>query len=89
MCIRDSHARGQISVGETITTRSVIGSAFEVSLLGVTEAAGRTAILPRISGRGWRFGETLVESDPSDIFASGYAVTDVWGPDAATLDPDG
>jgi len=55
----------------------------------VTEAAGRTAILPRISGRGWRFGETLVESDPSDIFASGYAVTDVWGPDAATLDPDG
>ena len=38
---------------------------------------------------GWRFGETLVESDPSDIFASGYAVTDVWGPDAATLDPDG
>ena len=83
------HARGQISVGETITTRSVIGSAFEVTLLGVTEAAGRTAILPRISGRGWRFGETLVESDPSDIFASGYAVTDVWGPDAATLDPDG
>ena len=40
-------------------------------------------------GRGWRFGETLVESDPSDIFASGYAITDVWGPDAATLDADG
>ena len=83
------HARGQISVGETITTRSVIDSAFEVTLLGLTESAGRIAILPRISGRGWRFGETLVESDPSDIFASGYAVTDVWGPDAATLDPDG
>ena len=83
------HARGQISVGESVTTRSVIGSAFEVMLLGVTEAAGHTAILPRISGRGWRFGETLVETDPSDIFASGYAVTDVWGPDAATLDPDG
>ena len=42
------HARGQISVGESVTTRSVIGSAFEVMLLGVTEAAGHTAILPRI-----------------------------------------
>ena len=83
------HARGQISVGESITTRSVIGSAFEVMLLGVTEVAGHSAILPRISGRGWRFGETLVESDASDIFASGYAVTDVWGPDAAKLDPEG
>ena len=83
------HARGQISVGESITTRSVIGSAFEVMLLGVTEVAGHSAILPRISGRGWRFGETLVESDASDIFAAGYAVNDLWGPDAAKLDPEG
>ena len=83
------HARGQISVGESITTRSVIGSAFEVMLLGVTKVAGHSAILPRITGRGWRFGETLVESDVSDIFVSGYAVNDLWGPDAAKLDPEG
>ena len=83
------HARGGIALGESITTRSVIGSTFEVTLLGLAEVAGRTAVQPRISGRGWRFGETLLESDESDIFADGYAVTDVWGPDAATLDLDG
>ena len=83
------HARGRIAIGQTITTRSVIGSAFEVTLLGVSEVAGRAAVLPRISGRGWRFGETLLESNASDIFADGYAVSDVWGPDAAALDHNG
>lgn len=82
-------ARGLIAPGESITTRSVIGSSFEVTLLGVSEVAGRAAVLPRISGRGWRFGETVLDSDPSDIFANGYAVTDVWGPGAAALDRDG
>jgi len=79
------HARGEIAVGESITTRSVIGSRFEVTLTGTDVVAGRTAVLPRIAGRAWRFGETVIERDPSDIFVEGYAVTDVWGPDAASL----
>ena len=81
------HARGEIPVGGSITTRSVIGSQFEVTLSGTASVAGRAAVLPRIAGRAWRFGETVIESDPSDIFADGYAVTDVWGPDAAGLNP--
>ncbi len=81
------HARGRIAVGESITTRSVIDSRFEVTLVGVTESAGRPAVLPRISGRGWCFGETVISADPTDIFAIGYAVSDVWGPDAAALNP--
>ena len=80
------HARGGIAVSESITTRSVIGSRFEVALTGVTEIAGRPAVLPRISGRGWCFGETVIDNDPTDIFADGYAVSDVWGPDAGCLD---
>ncbi|MEC8268569.1 MAG: proline racemase family protein [Pseudomonadota bacterium] len=81
------HARGDIAVGESITTRSVIGSSFEVTLTGTDVVAGRDAVLPRIAGRAWRFGETVIEGDPSDIFADGYAVTDVWGPDAGSLNP--
>ncbi|MGC6453671.1 MAG: proline racemase family protein [Candidatus Puniceispirillaceae bacterium] len=83
------HARGRIAAGQSITTRSVIGSEFRVTMTGVTEIAGRPAILPRISGRGWRFGETLIKGDPDDAFAAGYAVSDVWGVDAAMLDRDG
>ena len=82
-------ARGQIAVGSSITTRSVIGSEFRVTLRGVTEIAGRRAVMPTISGRGWRFGETVIEVAPDDAFAGGYAVSDVWGIDAAMLDRDG
>ncbi len=78
-------ARGQIAVGEKIITRSIIGSRFEVTLMGINEVAGRTAIMPRIKGRGWRFGETSIMVDASDPFADGFAVTDVWGPDANSL----
>ena len=83
------HARGKIAVGQGITTSSVIGSEFQVGLRDVGEVAGRPAVLPRISGRGWRFGETVIEADPRDIFIAGYAVSDVWGVAAATLDQDG
>jgi len=79
------YARGAISVGDSITTCSVIGSRFDVTLTGTSEVAGRSAVLPRISGRGWRFGETVIECDPGDIFADGHAVSDVWGPDAGSL----
>jgi len=79
------YERGAIAVGETITTCSVIGSRFDVTLTGTSEVAGRPAVLPRISGRGWRFGETVIDCDPGDIFADGYAVSDVWGPDAGSL----
>ena len=79
------HARGEIAVGGSIATLSVIGSQFAVTLTGTDEVAGRTAVMPRIAGRAWRFGETVIEGDPSDIFADGYAMTDVWGPDAADL----
>ena len=59
------HARGEIAVGESITTRSVIGSRFEVALTGTNVVAGRGNA--RITGRAWRFGETVIETDPSDI----------------------
>lgn len=64
----------------------MIGSEFRVTLMGVTEIAGCQAVLPRISGRGWRFGETVIDVDPGDAFATGYVVSDVWGVEAAMLD---
>ena len=48
-------------------------------LTGLGQIGGRTAILPRIRGRGWCFGETILTGDPSDPFTKGYAVSDVWG----------
>ncbi len=79
------HARGLAKVGDTFKSRSIIGSEFEVGLESVTEVAGRPAIIPTISGRGWTFGLHQVSLDPTDPLAEGFAITDTWGPQAGEI----
>lgn len=81
------HARGRVKVGETLTSRSIINSEFRVGLSAVTTVAGKPAIIPTISGRGFTFGQQTVALDPFDPLARGFAMTDVWGPSAGDI-PD-
>jgi len=79
------YARGKAKVGDVLTSRSTIGTEFRVALSGVTEIAGRPAIIPTITGRAWTFGLTQMALDPFDPTAEGFAVTDVWGPEAGEI----
>jgi len=79
------YARGKAKVGDVLTSRSTIGTEFKVTLSGVTEIAGRPAIIPTITGRAWTFGLTQMALDPFDPTAEGFAVTDVWGPEAGEI----
>ncbi|MCZ4090467.1 proline racemase family protein [Sinorhizobium psoraleae] len=79
------HARGQVKPGDILKSRSIIGSEFEVGLEGITTVAGRPAIIPTISGRGWTFGLHQVALDPFDPLAEGFALTDTWGPQAGEI----
>lgn len=79
------HARGKAKVGDTFTSRSIIGSEFQVGLSAVTEVAGRPAVVPTIAGRGFTFGLHQIALDPFDPFANGFALTDVWGPSAGQI----
>ncbi|MDI7862230.1 4-hydroxyproline epimerase [Rhizobiaceae bacterium n13] len=79
------HARGKAKVGDIFTSRSIIGSEFEVGLSAVTEVAGRPAIIPTIAGRGFTFGLHQIALDPFDPFEEGFALTDVWGPSAGDI----
>lgn len=81
------HARGKIKVGDALTSRSIINSEFRVGLKAETTVAGRPAIIPTISGRGFTFGQQTVALDPFDPLARGFAMTDVWGPSAGDI-PD-
>jgi proline racemase len=76
-------ARGQASVGSRFTASSLIDSEFEVELAGVTEVAGRPAVLPRISGRGWVVGTRITAVDPTDPYQQGYVLSDIWGSEIA------
>lgn len=79
------HARGKAKVGDVFRSRSIIGSEFEACLQSLTTVAGRPAIIPTITGRGWTFGLHQVALDPFDPLADGFALTDTWGPEAGQI----
>ena len=72
-------ARQQIAEGDSQIARSIIGSEFNVSILGTTTIAGRPAVLPRVSGRGWLHGIHQIGLDPTDPYPHGFMVADCWG----------
>ena len=73
-------ARGEIAPGERLVFRSTIGSRFEAEIAAVTEAAGRPAVCPRITGRAWIFSREEIGVDPRDPFPLGHSLSDIWGP---------
>ena len=70
------HARGQISVGDTVTMRSTIDSAFQVTVTGTTTVGKRNALKTRVAGRGWLFGTQTLSVDPDDPYPYGYVLAD-------------
>lgn len=74
------HARGIMKVGQNFTGHSIIDSTFECRIAAETTVAGRPAIVPQISGRGWITGTHQVMLDPDDPWPSGYRLADTWPP---------
>ena len=73
------HARGEVAVGDSDIACSIIDSRFDVRLEATTEIAGRPAVVPEISGRGWIHGFRQIGHDPSDPYPQGFLVADCWG----------
>jgi proline racemase len=72
-------ARGLAKPGDSFTARSIIDSTFEVTYAHDTTVAGRPAVQPIISGRGWIHGIHQVGLDPTDPYPHGYSLSDTWG----------
>lgn len=79
------HARGLVGVGDRWISRSIIGGEFTAEAIGETELAGRRAVLPRITGRGYVYGRTELRVSDDDPFAKGFALSDTWGPQVGLL----
>lgn len=73
-------ARGTVSVGQSLVSRSIIGGEFRAEVLAETTVAGRPAIVPRVTGSGWIYGAEELRLDPADPFPDGFMLTDTWGP---------
>jgi proline racemase len=73
------HARGEVKVGDTRTSRSIIGGTFTAQAMAETTVAGRAAIVPRITGQAWIYGKETLRVDDSDPFLNGFVLSDMWG----------
>ena len=72
------NARGLMKPGDVYRARSIIGSEFLCRIARLTEIAGRPAIVPIISGRGWITGVHQYMLDPGDPWPLGYRLADTW-----------
>ena len=61
--------------------RSIIGSRFKAVIERVEPLAGRNAIRPTISGRGWIYAREEIGQAVDDPFA-GHRLSDCWGPES-------
>ncbi|WP_405020314.1 proline racemase family protein [Kitasatospora sp. NBC_00070] len=66
------HARGELTVGDTLVNESFIGSRFTATVLERTTVAGRPAIVPAVTGRAWLTGTAQFFLDPEDPFPAGF-----------------
>ena len=73
------HARGQMSVGDTLVHSSIIGSTFTGTIKAETSIGDVPAIIPTVRGRAWITGFHNYVLDTRDPFPTGYVVADTWG----------
>jgi proline racemase len=79
------HARGQAKVGDSRTSRSIIGGEFLVELIGEARVGNKPAVLPRLTGQATVYGTEEMRWDPTDPFFKGFALSDTWGPQVDQL----
>ena len=72
------HARGELRVGDTLRTRSIIDSEFIGRIEATATVGGAPAIIPSISGRAWVTGRSVQTLDPGDPWPGGYRLSDTW-----------
>jgi predicted CxxxxCH...CXXCH cytochrome family protein len=80
------HARGQLKIGDSRRSRSIIGGEFLAEAIGETKVGPYAAVLPRITGKAWIYGAEQLRLDDDDPFKAGFALSDTWGPQVDQLD---
>lgn len=72
-------AKGFNRPGDTLTTRSIIGSEFETHIAGATQVGPYGAIHSTLCGRCWVYGISQIGIDPTDPYREGFSLPDTWG----------
>ena len=66
------HARGELRVGESFCSQSVLGTSFTARIVAETTVAGRPAIVPEVEGAAYVTGFQTFVLDPADPLVHGF-----------------
>jgi trans-L-3-hydroxyproline dehydratase len=66
------HARGEISVGESMVIESILGTRFRVSVKEATTFGPYAAVIPEVEGRAYITGRHTFTIDPVDPLRQGF-----------------
>ena len=72
------HAKGQLNVGDVFRHEGILGTVFTGHLVEEATVGPHRAIVPTITGTAWITGLATYVLDPTDPFAEGYKVGDIW-----------
>ena len=72
------HARGRLAIGDEFRHEGILGTVFTGRLVEETRIGDRTAVVPEITGQAWITGFAEYVVDPTDPFADGFTVGDIW-----------
>ena len=72
------HAKGQLKVGDVFRHEGILGTVFTGHLVEEATVGPHRAIVPTITGTAWITGLATYVLDPTDPFAEGYTVGDIW-----------
>ena len=70
---------GNVSVGDSINTRSIIGSEFTIEAMAIKTVGDYKTINARVSGQSWIYGISQIGLDATDPFPYGFTLSDTWG----------
>lgn len=72
------HARGELGLMQPFRHEGLLDLVYTGSLLREVEVAGRTGVVPTVSGRAWITGYSTWVLDPDDPFTNGFTIGDIW-----------
>ncbi|WP_438391935.1 proline racemase family protein [Caballeronia sp. DA-9] len=70
-------SRGQCAVNEKVVFHSLVDGKFDCRIL----TSGSAGITHEIAGRAWVYSNERYWAHQSDPYQTGYALSDIWGPD--------
>ena len=66
------HAKGDVSLNQPLVIESIVGGQMTVEAIDSCDFYGKSAVIPRVSGRAFITGEHRFLLHPDDIFQTGF-----------------